>query len=161
MDQKYYSSVVAMSYIKSALRKLYEPNSKYMKVKNRLMHYNGPDPLQIIVTGQPRSGTSFLAGLLSRMGLSAGPIEWLKSADEHNPYGYFECLPLLHLSEEILADLGGGVNDVPRLPEDWTSQLHQEKRRIQEIVTSGGIELYKDNRLMILADLYDEIFPSA
>ena len=55
-------------------------------IKNRIFHYKGPAPLRAIVTAPPRSGTSFLAGLLVQMGLSPGPEKWLKEADEHNPY---------------------------------------------------------------------------
>jgi hypothetical protein len=39
--------------------------------------------------------------------------------------------------------------------------LEAEKHEILKIVETGGIELYKGNRLLVLADLYDELFPEA
>ena len=84
------------------------------------MHYKGPKPLKVVITGPPRSGTSFLAGLVTGMGLSPGPKEWLKDADEHNPYGYFECLPLLYIEDDIFRKLGGSFGHIPEFPENWT-----------------------------------------
>lgn len=142
-------------YIKSAIA------GPLRQIKNRILHYKGPAPLKVIVTAPPRSGTSFLAGLLVQMGLSPGPEEWLKEADEHNPYGYYECLPLMYIENEVLKKLGGSYNNIPEFPPIWTDLFEKEKRQIEKIVRNGGIEVYKGNRLLVLADLYIELFPQA
>ena len=120
-----------------------------------------PAELKVIVTGTPRTGTSFLSGLVHRMGFSLGPKKWLKKADKNNVYGYFECVPLLQISDRILEKLGGSFLDLPEFKPGWTALLEEEKREILRIVQKGGIELYKGNRLTVLAGLYDEIFPDA
>lgn len=128
----------------------------------RITHCRGPQPLKVIVVGSPRAGTSFVAGLVQRMGFSLGPRAWLKKADAHNPYGYFECLPLLRISDRILTKLGGDFFEcLPRLTPGWTEPLEAEKREIASLVRDGGIEMYKGNRLLVLADLYGELFPEA
>lgn len=128
----------------------------------KLIHYSGPKPLKVIVTGSPRSGTSFVAGLVHRMGFSLGPKKWLKKGDEHNPYGYFECLPLKKISNKILEELGGDFHhNLPSLESGWTEAFESKKSEITRIIEAGGIELYKGNRLLVLADLYDELFPEA
>jgi hypothetical protein len=95
------------------------------------------------------------------MGFSLGPDEWIKKPDEHNPRGYFECLPLMTISIKMLKKLGGDFHRLPSLDPGWTAALADEKRQILCVVETGGIELYKGNRLMVLADLYDELFPDA
>lgn len=117
-------------------------------------------PLKIVITGSPRSGTSFLAGLIHQMGFNVGPKKWLKGANEYNPYGYFECVPLMKKSEDILEKLGGDFHDLPNFYIGWTNNLNQEKKEIINIIRQGNIEVYKGNRLMVLADLYDELFPN-
>jgi len=102
-----------------------------------------------------------LAGLVHKMGYDIGPKRWIKKADENNRYGYFECLPLLSISNTILAKLGGDFHDIPDFPEGWTRDFDKEKKAILRIVQRGQIELYKGNRLLVLSQLYDELFPEA
>lgn len=115
--------------------------------------------LRVIVTGLPRTGTSFLAGLVNRMGFSAGPEGWLKPADEHNRYGYFECVPLMQISDRVLSKLGGSFHQLPQFSPGWLDAFEAEKRQIRALVHAGNIEMFKGNRLVILADLYDQLFP--
>ena len=98
-----YSSLLQRDMIYHSARKIIRKGlSEISLLKTRIAHYKGPHPLKVLVTGPPRSGTSFLAGLVARMGLSPGPSAWLNPADEHNRYGYYECLPILKVEEEIL-----------------------------------------------------------
>jgi hypothetical protein len=133
----------------------------FAKSLNRTSHDSNPLPLKVLVTGSPRAGTSFVTGLIHTMGLDLGPQEWLKSPDANNPYGYFECLPLMQISNAILQTLGGSFHDLPRLASGWTTAFEPEKSAIMNLVHKGNIELYKDNQLLVLADLYSEIFPHA
>ena len=130
-------------------------------IKNRFLYYKGANPMKIIITGPPRSGTSFLAGLVVKMGLSPGPKEWLKEGDKNNPYGYYECMPLMEIDHSLLKKFGGGVIDPPDLPENWIELCGKEKKQIRKIVEGGGIEVYKGNMLIVLADLYAKLFPDA
>ena len=122
---------------------------------------NDKSPLKVLITGSPRSGTSFLANLVAEMGFSCGPAEWLKQPDEHNPRGYFECNPLRKLTSDILTKLGGNFHDLPAFDDNWTDDLDDEKKKILDIVNQGKIELYKENKLLVLSKLFDEIFPDA
>lgn len=118
--------------------------------------------MKVIVTGLPRSGTSFLAGLIAKMGYRTGPESWLKPADANNRFGYYECVPLIHISERILAKLNGDFHrNIPILKDGWTNAFEAEKQEILHTVQKGRIELYKGNRLVVLADLYDDLFPDA
>ena len=118
--------------------------------------------MKVIVTGLPRSGTSFLAGLVARMGYRTGPERWLKPADQNNQFGYYECVPLIHISEKIFRRLNGDFHrNIPVLHRDWTEAFGAEKEEIRKTVQKGRIELYKGNRLVVLGDLYDDLFPDA
>lgn len=118
--------------------------------------------LKIIIPAFPRSGTSFLAGLIVRMGFNPGPEDWLKKSDEHNPFGYYECMPLLTLSRNILKKFGGDIlKNIPDLPDDWLNTMEPEKQQILNLVNSGKIEIFKDAPMLIIADLYNELFPEA
>jgi len=142
-----------------AVRRVYR--SRLLRPYFRARWQRGPSPLRVIVAGTPRSGTSFVAGLVHRMGFRLGPEQWLRPADQHNRFGYYECMPLTELSARVLNKLGGDFHSLPALPPGWTGGLAAEKREIVSLVEAGGIELLKDNQLLVLADLYDELFPSA
>jgi len=118
--------------------------------------------LKIIIPTFPRSGTSFLAGLLTRMGFSAGPENMLKKGDQYNPFGYFECLPIMTINRNILAKFGGHiVNRIPELPADWVDVVKEDKKWIKKFIIENKIEIIKDPHLLVLADMYDELFPDA
>ena len=53
--------------------------SLYINIRNRLLRYKGPVPMKVIIVGLPRSGTSFLTGLLVRMGFDPGPKSSLRN----------------------------------------------------------------------------------
>jgi len=61
----------------------------------------GPAGMAVLVLGMHRSGTSSLAGAITRLG-GAAPLT-LISADEANPRGYWESVILNDLNEDILA----------------------------------------------------------
>ncbi|MGF1507355.1 MAG: sulfotransferase [Anaerolineae bacterium] len=121
----------------------------------------GPDPLRVIVTGQPRSGTSFLAGLICRMGLHPGPAHQLRPPDDANPHGYYEYLPVMRLERAILRQLGGDFFELPAFPPGWQRRFRREGRFIRAWIRRGGVQVYKGNRALVLADLYAELFPRA
>lgn len=118
--------------------------------------------LKVIIPAFPRSGTSFLAGLLVRMGFNPGPEDWLKTSDTNNPFGYYECMPLFKISRKILETFGGDFfKNIPDLPNGWKDKLETERQQISDIVYSGNVEIFKDGPMLIIADLYHELFPES
>lgn len=71
----------------------------------------------VLVLGMHRSGTSALAGVLSRLGcdLPATPMP------EHasNPKGFYESLEIMRLNDAILASAGSEWNDWQRFNPGW------------------------------------------
>ncbi|MDX2469595.1 MAG: sulfotransferase, partial [SAR324 cluster bacterium] len=117
--------------------------------------------MKVIIVGLPRSGTSFLTGLVSKMGFDPGPDDSLRPANEYNPDGYFENLELMDIDHKLLKKFGGDVTNPQVLPKNWLDQCEEEKKKIKEIVARNGVEIYKGNMLIVLADLYCELFPDA
>ena len=120
--------------------------------------------LKIIVTGPPRTGSSFLTRLINDMGYYAGPKDMMLPPDDHNKHGYYEFTQLNAISDKIVVGMGIGMtprNGIPPLPEGWTNSYPQEKQMIKNIVDVYGIELYKDNDLIVLGDMYTELYPNA
>jgi hypothetical protein len=97
------------------------------------------------------------------MGLSPGPELLLKPGNEHNPQGYYEHRPLNLLTRLLLARMGRDFDF--RLPasrrEFQELKLGGYRRAIRGCVRMFGLEVYKDNRLMLFPDLYAEVFPEA
>jgi len=132
-------------------------------IKDILLLYIGSskrsEGIKVVVLGGPRSGTSMLANMVSLMGYNLGPDKWLKKPDINNRFGYFECLPLARISEKILRKSGGNFHNMPKLKDGWINDFDKEKQFIKKVVKFGNIEVYKDNYLMLLADLYNVLFP--
>lgn len=96
---------------------------------------------KILVTGFANSGTSFLCELVAAMGYSPGSACHLKGADSHNPYGYWEHLPLRHA---IWSRVGNfDVHKIPKQPVNparWPAALSI----IEDIARQDSVEVYKD-----------------
>ena len=126
------------------------------------MFFKKQHELKVIITGGPRSGTSFLAGLVNEMGFHPGKHVLLKAPPANIRKGYLEHLKLLKISRSILDKLNADFNfNIPVLEKGWTNQFPKEKAAIRKIVQSEQIDFYKGNRLLVLADIYDELFPEA
>lgn len=118
--------------------------------------------MKVIVTGNPRSGTSFVCQLIHHMGLCAGLPQHLKPADQHNLNGYWEYLPLASITDSIFNKLNIDFLLPPQLLErGWHTRFNEEKKLIKQIVERDNIEVYKDNKLLIASDLYHDLFPTA
>lgn len=117
--------------------------------------------MKVIIVGLPRSGTSFLTSLIVRMGFDPGPKCSLRKADLFNPFGYYENNQLMKIDHGLLKKFNGNVMNPPELPDNWIDTCIEEKQEIKRIIKREGIEVYKGNMLIILADLYDALFPEA
>lgn len=123
---------------------------------------NRKKPLKVIIVGLPRSGTSFLTSLVSYLSeYNMGSQEYMRGADINNKYGYFEFVPLMNLTNKMLGKLNGGFHNIPDLPCDWMDVLSNEMNELTDIVLKHDIQLYKDNRLMAINEVYSHLFPDA
>jgi len=115
--------------------------------------------LKIVVIGLPRSGTSFLTNLISTMGFDLGKKDWLKVGNEHNLDGYFECVPLNAITNKILSDLRCDFHhNLPDIIDINNINISKYKNEIYKLASDSGVEIYKDNKLTIMPDVYDNIF---
>lgn len=98
----------------------------------------------IIVTGLPRSGTSLVMQILCNIGV---PILYdnLKPADEHNPYGYYECekvrsIPTSKNWEWLKSYPGYAVKIISpiliNIPIEFPCKVILITRKIEEVITS-------------------------
>lgn len=117
--------------------------------------------LAAVVTGLPRSGTSFVAGLIARLGLSPGPRLLLRPGNRHNRYGYYEHVPLNWITDRILKEMGRDFDlNLPAGREEFSGlDLDRYRRKIKRKIQNGRVEVYKDNKLVLYPELYSEIFP--
>ena len=69
--------------------------------------------LAVLIVGMHRSGTSALSGMLNLLGVSV-PADQIPP-DQHNPLGYFEPQSIIDFHEALLAKLGYGQANIPRV----------------------------------------------
>jgi len=62
-----------------------------------------------IILGMHRSGTSLVAGLLSKSGLDFGNENNFIKADKHNPYGYYESKEIVRFNNNLLNGILGKI----------------------------------------------------
>src|SRR5258708_63801 len=60
----------------------------------------------ILMVGMHRSGTSLVAEVVAKWGMSTGAPERLLAADRWNPRGYSEYVPLIRFNDALLAAVG-------------------------------------------------------
>ncbi|HEX7191343.1 MAG TPA: glycosyltransferase [Thermoanaerobaculia bacterium] len=119
---------------------------------------------RFIVTGMHRSGTSFVASLLSAWNVRMG--DQLLPADRGNPNGYFEDLQFLDLNRRILAACTPPEAEGYR---DWgwtegeafdASSLPAFRAEADELIAArdraGDAWGWKDPRTSVLLDFWDE-----
>lgn len=120
-------------------------------------------PLRFIVTGMHRSGTSFVASLLSAWNVAMG--DRLLPADAGNPAGYFEDVRFLELNRRILSSC---TEDLPGHRDwGWTESgsfdgvvppafREEALALIAERDRSSRRWGFKDPRTTMLLDFWDE-----
>ena len=102
----------------------------------------------ILVLGMHRSGTSALSGVACALGASA-PNNLLP-ANFANPSGYWESLPLVEATDELLASAGSSWDDWRKLDPQWygSNEARHFHDRLLNIVKSE----YDENALFIVKD---------
>ncbi|HEX2281191.1 MAG TPA: sulfotransferase, partial [Thermomicrobiales bacterium] len=73
----------------------------------------------VAIVGMHRSGTSMVAKLLQRAGLSLGEEADLMPPAEENPEGFYEHLQFVKLNDEVLNVAGAGWDCPPAAGFDW------------------------------------------
>lgn len=87
---------------------------------------------QVIVLGMHRSGTSMIAGVLHKLGVSMGDDLVLGEMEE-NPGGYYEDREFIHINEHILTQAGGGWFTLPD-PELIEGQAGLFQKQIRALI---------------------------
>lgn len=122
----------------------------------------------VIVLGMGRSGTSLIADLVHRWGAYVGEQKDLLPADEGNPQGYWEPLPLVDLNLKLLASVRSSLFVPPLLEADAELRalakdpmVAEPARRLLEPFSAGGtrVWLWKDPSLSLLLPFWQEIWP--
>ena len=95
-------------------------------------------PKAIVILGMFRSGTSSVAGVLSRLGIHFGEDAAFFEADEQNQGGYFELKDVMAVNRQALAALNMSYHRVHRIPADWDSRPGMNR-----VVDAIGVVLEK------------------
>lgn len=119
----------------------------------------------VVVLCMHRSGSSFTARLLQRLGMSLGPFE-LIGAEKSNPHGHFEAVPFVSLNRDLQFKALGFENDFSVDPVtlrrfletggEWPSEIsisasqsQQGRQLIHQLVASGPVSGFKDPRTVL------------
>ena len=115
----------------------------------------------IFVLGMHRSGTSAVAGILNKLGVSLGSR--LMEANEYNEKGYFENSYVVDINNEILETLDSSWDDLFWDEEDWWKrpQLSIHREKVIDIIEKefGSTALFsiKDPRICLLLPFWTSI----
>lgn len=121
----------------------------------------------IFVVGMPRSGTSLITDVIRRWGAQVGPEQDVLPADQFNPQGYWEYLPLKRFNDMLLASLGANE----RFPPDPSDQCLLQTRAadpvwqaearavLAPLNRAGNLWVVKDPRLRMLLPFWTHILP--
>lgn len=103
----------------------------------------------LLVVGMHRSGTSALAGLLTKAGVASAAK--LNPAAADNPRGYWEPAEIVALHDELLWKLGSSWDDVAPISETWQqSDLYKIYR--QRLTASFKANYSEDAPLVVVKD---------
>lgn len=123
----------------------------------------GPNtPMQMVVLGMHRSGTSTITGLIRKMGAYTSDIENAMPADERNPMGYWERMDLYRLNESLLRELGGSWCklsnvDLGKIDEDALGKYRERFSKILNELNEHKFWVLKDPRMCILFPLIEDL----
>lgn len=118
----------------------------------------------VCIAGMHRSGTSMLASLLHRCGLFLGRAEELIPPTRDNPEGHWEHQRIVALNDALFAELGGGWDCPPVLPENWASRpgliaLKADARESIARFIGNGMWGWKDPRASLTLGFWQELIP--
>ena len=112
----------------------------------------------VVVLGMHRSGTSMLAGILDKLGVSMGPdTQSNEEQANHNASGYYEDKTFLDLNERILTRSNRGWSDVPdplKLGNACASFRGPSLELIQARMSANEVWGWKDPRTCLTLPAY-------
>lgn len=104
----------------------------------------------LLITGVPRSGTSIIAGVTAFCGAFTGEINKM-----------YENTDIRGLCKSILYKTGSDVNGHYPLPDSISSRKVNMENIIKKQGYIDGIWQYKDNRITILWEVFNSLYPNA
>lgn len=107
----------------------------------------------VVILGMHRSGTSLVAGILTKLHVNMG--KKLLGKNISNPLGHFEDQEFIDLNDQILQAAGGSW-DVPPSREAILAQQPQFKTVIENLIQTkeSGVWGWKDPRTCLTIELY-------
>lgn len=132
------------------------------------MSQNDAGPRLVAIAGMHRSGTSLIAGVVERLGVSFGDPDQLMQPGPDNPRGYWENRALKELNDELLATLGGSWDRPPPLEPGWEGSSELDGYRSRATVLLGeafaasppdSVIAFKDPRLSLLLPFWRTVRP--
>jgi GT2 family glycosyltransferase len=121
--------------------------------------------MPVAIVGMHRSGTSMVAHMLSEAALYLGPRHDLFPASRDNLDGYWEHIGFHRVNESVLAELGGGWDSPPPVPERWRDDARlrpfadEAKRLIGEFDGKDPWG-WKDPRTSLTLALWRDLIPN-
>jgi len=112
------------------------------------------DSKTVVTLGMHRSGTSLIAGILSKIGVNMG--KRMLGRTFSNPLGHFEDEDFFNLNEKILEFTGGNWRNPPN-KEDILAQKDKFRKEILDLISIKNKEKYwgwKDPRTSLTIQLY-------
>ena len=117
----------------------------------------------ILIASSPRSGSSCISGLVQLHGFSLGrDVATVK--DTYNEKGYFENEVILNFNRSVLEQIGVDVFCVEQTTEEQVKKSLEFAGHLKSVVFDRQFSdenfSIKDPRIVILQDLYLNVFPS-
>lgn len=115
----------------------------------------------VLVLSAPRSGSSFITSVIKSLNYSTGKNE-AKVKNRFNERGYFENSSILRFNEKVLTSIGGHICTSCDLSDHQKKLLMHYKEELKGIICYEYPSQFviKDPRIIILRDLYNEVFKS-
>jgi hypothetical protein len=113
------------------------------------------------IAGCPRSGTSFIAGLLAGHGVWVGDcIE----ADQHNQMGYYENKQIVQITKDLLKGNGMKARSDTHpiyIHNNVLSYQPNIRKEVLKVVGRQKAWLYKDSKILLTPSYWVSQFPEA
>lgn len=118
--------------------------------------------LKTLITGLPRCGTSFLTEIVSQFGGNLGKRGAYRTFEESGRRGYNEHLKLNRISDDLLQECQADFHfQLPSRRALSELDTRKAQQKIKATVDQEKIDIYKDNKLVVLADIYYLLYPRA
>lgn len=123
-----------------------------------------PGPMQIIILGMHRSGTSAATGLLTSMGAYFGPDSAAMPAQPDNPRGFWERADVVAADDVLLAAAGAAWNtplryEREKVPRALLDAILPRMRAIAGDLSDRPVSVVKDPRMCLTLREWAPLFP--